>query len=33
MSLAGLVDPQSDSQLAEAVERLRRQRVMHSKAP
>jgi carboxyl-terminal processing protease len=33
MSLAGLVDPQNDSQLAEAIERLQRQRVMHSKAP
>jgi carboxyl-terminal processing protease len=33
MSLAGLVDPVNDTQLAEAVVRLQRQRVMHSKAP
>ena len=33
MSLSGIVDPENDPQLIEAVERLQRQRVMHSKAP
>ena len=33
MSLSGIVDEEHDTQLIEAVERLQRQRVMHSKAP
>ena len=33
MSLTGVVDPDNDTQLTEAVDRLQRQRVMHSKAP
>ncbi len=33
MSLSGIVDPVNDAQLVEAVDRLQRQRVMHSKAP
>ena len=33
MSLSGIVDPDKDAQLLEAVDRLQRQRVMHSKAP
>jgi carboxyl-terminal processing protease len=32
MSLSGIVDSENDTQLFEAVERLQRQRVMHSKA-
>jgi carboxyl-terminal processing protease len=33
LSLTGIVDRELDTQLVEAVERLQRQRVMHSKAP
>lgn len=33
LSLTGIVDARNDAQLGEAVDRLRRQRVMHSKAP
>ena len=33
MSLSGIVDAANDAQLVEAVDRLQRQRVMHSKAP
>jgi carboxyl-terminal processing protease len=33
MSLSGIVDAEKDAQLLEAVDRLQRQRVMHSKAP
>jgi carboxyl-terminal processing protease len=33
LSLTGIIDHEQDSQLVEAVDRLQRQRVMHSKAP